>query len=31
VKGVRVTPHLYTTTEDLDAFVGAIRALAGQG
>lgn len=24
VKGVRVTPHLYTTIQDLDTFVGAI-------
>jgi selenocysteine lyase/cysteine desulfurase len=28
VKGVRVTPHLYTTTAELDALVRAIRALA---
>jgi selenocysteine lyase/cysteine desulfurase len=28
VKGVRVTPHLYTTTADLDALVAAIRKLA---
>jgi selenocysteine lyase/cysteine desulfurase len=29
VKGVRVTPHLYTTTGDLDALVRALSALAG--
>jgi selenocysteine lyase/cysteine desulfurase len=29
VKGVRVTPHLYTTTAELDALVKAIGALAG--
>lgn len=28
VKGVRVTPHLYTTTDELDALVRAIRELA---
>jgi selenocysteine lyase/cysteine desulfurase len=28
VKGVRVTPHLYTTTAELDALVRAIGALA---
>jgi selenocysteine lyase/cysteine desulfurase len=28
VKGVRVTPHLYTTTDELDALVKAIRELA---
>jgi selenocysteine lyase/cysteine desulfurase len=28
VKGVRVTPHLYTTTQELDAFVKAISELA---
>jgi selenocysteine lyase/cysteine desulfurase len=28
VKGVRVTPHLYTTTAELDALVSAIRELA---
>jgi selenocysteine lyase/cysteine desulfurase len=28
VKGVRVTPHLYTTTADLDALVAAVSALA---
>jgi selenocysteine lyase/cysteine desulfurase len=28
VKGVRVTPHLYTTTAELDAFVKAIGELA---
>jgi selenocysteine lyase/cysteine desulfurase len=28
VKGVRVTPHLYTTTADLDALVKAIGELA---
>jgi selenocysteine lyase/cysteine desulfurase len=28
VKGVRVTPHLYTTTGELDALVGAIREIA---
>jgi selenocysteine lyase/cysteine desulfurase len=28
VQGVRVTPHLYTTTEDLDVLVRALRALA---
>ncbi|MBK8250273.1 MAG: aminotransferase class V-fold PLP-dependent enzyme [Gemmatimonadetes bacterium] len=28
VKGVRVTPHLYTTTAELDTFVTAIRELA---
>ncbi len=28
VKGVRVTPHLYTTTADLDALVAAVTALA---
>ncbi len=29
VKGVRVTPHVYTTTGELDALVGAISELAG--
>ena len=29
VKGVRVTPHLYTTLKDLDRFVEAISALVG--
>jgi selenocysteine lyase/cysteine desulfurase len=28
VKGVRVTPHLYTTTAELDALVAAIGQLA---
>ena len=28
VKGVRITPHLYTTTTDLDAFVKAIGDVA---
>jgi selenocysteine lyase/cysteine desulfurase len=28
VRGVRVTPHLYTTTAELDALVAAIRELA---
>ncbi len=28
VKGVRVTPHLYTTVAELDALVAALRALA---
>ena len=28
VRGVRVTPHLYTSTGDLDALLSAIRALA---
>ena len=27
VKGVRVTPHLYTTLRELDKFVGAIEAI----
>jgi hypothetical protein len=30
VKGVRVTPHLYTTTGELDAFVKAMRDLAAR-
>ena len=29
VHGVRVTPHLYTTTEELDTFVSALKELAG--
>lgn len=29
VQGVRVTPHLYTTTAELDAFVRALNELAG--
>lgn len=29
VQGVRVTPHLYTTTQELDAFVKALREIAG--
>ena len=29
VRGVRVTPHLYTTTAELDTFVKALRELAG--
>lgn len=29
VKGVRVTPHLYTRMSDLDAFTDAIREVAG--
>ena len=28
VFGVRVTPHLYITTKDLDAFVEALKQLA---
>ena len=28
VKGVRVTPHLYTTTADLDALVTALGVIA---
>lgn len=28
VKGVRVTPHLYTTIDDLDALVSAVREIA---
>jgi selenocysteine lyase/cysteine desulfurase len=28
VKGTRVTPHLYTTTAELDALVKAIKELA---
>jgi selenocysteine lyase/cysteine desulfurase len=28
VKGVRVTPHLYTTSGELDALVNAVRELA---
>lgn len=28
VKGVRVTPHLYTTTQELDTFVSALTSLA---
>jgi selenocysteine lyase/cysteine desulfurase len=31
VKGVRVTPHLYTTTGELDALVAAVRRLATAG
>lgn len=29
VQGVRVTPHLYTTTAELDAFVRALKEVAG--
>lgn len=29
VQGIRVTPHLYTSTQELDIFVGALKALAG--
>jgi selenocysteine lyase/cysteine desulfurase len=29
VQGVRVTPHVYTTTVELDAFVKALKELAG--
>ncbi|GAB3034210.1 aminotransferase class V-fold PLP-dependent enzyme [Spirosoma pulveris] len=29
VQGVRVTPHVYTTTAELDAFVKALQELAG--
>jgi len=29
VQGVRITPHLYTTTAELDAFVRALTAIAG--
>lgn len=29
VAGVRVTPHLYTTTQELDAFVKALTEIAG--
>ncbi|GAB3941968.1 aminotransferase class V-fold PLP-dependent enzyme [Spirosoma harenae] len=29
VHGVRVTPHLYTTTAELDTFVKALKAIAG--
>ncbi len=28
VKGLRVTPHLYTTTAELDSLVGAVVELA---
>jgi selenocysteine lyase/cysteine desulfurase len=30
VRGVRVTPQLYTTTAELDVLVGALLELAGQ-
>jgi len=29
VHGVRVTPHLFTTTQELDVFVKALKELAG--
>ncbi|WP_345247529.1 aminotransferase class V-fold PLP-dependent enzyme [Nibrella saemangeumensis] len=29
VQGVRVTPHLFTTTQELDTFVKALRTIAG--
>lgn len=29
VKGIRVTPHVYTTTAELDTFVKALKELAG--
>jgi selenocysteine lyase/cysteine desulfurase len=29
VKGIRVTPHVYTTTTELDTFVKALKELAG--
>jgi len=29
VHGVRVTPHLYVSTKELDVFVGALKELAG--
>ena len=29
VHGVRVTPHVYTSTKDLDRLVKAIRQIAG--
>ncbi len=29
VKGVRVTPNIYTTTDELDVFVGALKELSG--
>ena len=28
VNGARITPHLFTTTKELDAFVAAIKAIA---
>ena len=28
VKGVRITPHIYTTTEELDQFVSALKEMA---
>ena len=28
IKGVRVTPHLYTTTKDLDVFVSALKEIS---
>ena len=28
IKGVRVTPHLYTSLDDLDKFVEAIKSIA---
>ena len=28
VKGVRITPHIYTTTEELDQFVAALKEMA---
>ncbi len=31
VEGVRVTPNVYTTTDELDAFVKAIQVLSGNG
>ena len=31
VRGVRITPHLFTTTAELDALVGALTELAGPG
>ena len=29
VKGVRITPNIYTTTEELDAFITALKVLTG--
>jgi selenocysteine lyase/cysteine desulfurase len=31
VHGVRVTPHVFTATRELDALVAALRQMAGQG
>ena len=31
IHGVRVTPNVYITTEDLDRFISSVKAIAASG